>query len=84
MQAMQETWVWSLDWEDPLEEDMVICSSILAWETPWTEKSAGYSPRGSKESDRTEHGTTNENDTAVACDAFTLFGSSILISTLDY
>ena len=29
--AMQETWVWSLDWEDPLEEGMATHSSILAW-----------------------------------------------------
>ena len=27
----------SLGWEDPLEEEMVTDSSILAWETPWTE-----------------------------------------------
>ena len=29
--AMQETWVWSLGWEDPLEEGMATHSSILAW-----------------------------------------------------
>ena len=29
--AMQETWVQSLGWEDPLEEGMVTHSSILAW-----------------------------------------------------
>ena len=29
--AMQETWVWSLGWKDPLEEGMAIHSSILAW-----------------------------------------------------
>ena len=28
--AMQETWVWSLDWKDPLEKGMAIHSSILA------------------------------------------------------
>ena len=32
--AMQETWVRSLGWEDPLEEGMAIQSSILAWRTP--------------------------------------------------
>ena len=37
MQEMQETWVQSLGWEDPLEEDMAIHSSILAWEISWTE-----------------------------------------------
>ena len=29
--AMQETWVWSLGWGDPLEMDMATHSSILAW-----------------------------------------------------
>ena len=32
--AMQETWVWSLDWEDPLEEGMATHSNILAWRIP--------------------------------------------------
>ena len=32
--AMQETWVGSLDWEDPLEEGMATHASILAWEIP--------------------------------------------------
>ena len=32
--AMQETWVRSLGWEDPLEEDMATYSSILAWRIP--------------------------------------------------
>ena len=36
--AMQEFWVWSLGWEDPLEKKMVTHSSILAWGIPWTEK----------------------------------------------
>ena len=29
--AVQETWVWSLGWEDPLEKEMAAHSSILAW-----------------------------------------------------
>ena len=33
----QEMWVQSLGLEDPLEEEMVTHSSILAWEIPWTE-----------------------------------------------
>ena len=32
--AMQETWVQTLGWEDPLEEDMATHSSILAWRIP--------------------------------------------------
>ena len=35
--AVQETWVQSLDWEDPLEKGMATHSSILAWRTPWRE-----------------------------------------------
>ena len=35
--AKQETQVWSLGWEDPLEKGMATCSSILAWRIPWTE-----------------------------------------------
>ena len=34
--AMRETWVQSLDWEDPLEKGMATHSSILAWKIPWT------------------------------------------------
>ena len=32
--ATREVWVWSLGWEDPLEEDMATQSSILAWRIP--------------------------------------------------
>ena len=38
LSAIQETQVWSLGWEDPLEKEMVTHSSILAWRIPWTEK----------------------------------------------
>ena len=36
--AMQETWVPSLGWEDPLEKEMATNSSILAWNISWTEE----------------------------------------------
>ena len=42
--AMQETWVQSLGWEDPLEKEMG--TSILAWEIPWTEESGGLQSKG--------------------------------------
>ena len=38
---VQETWVQSLDQEDPLEEAMATHSSILACEIPWTEEPGG-------------------------------------------
>ena len=36
--AMQETWVQSLDWEDPLEKGKATHASILAWRIPWMEE----------------------------------------------
>ena len=41
MQETQETQVQSLGWEDPLEEEMVTHSSILAWKIPRTEEPGG-------------------------------------------
>ena len=38
--TMQETWVQSLGWEDPLEKEVATHSSVLAWEIPWTEEPA--------------------------------------------
>ena len=41
MQEALEIWVRSLGWEDPLVEDMVTHSSLLAWRIPWTEEPGG-------------------------------------------
>ena len=46
--AVWETWVRSLGWEDPLEEGMATCSSILAWRIPWTEEPGGLQCMGSQ------------------------------------
>ena len=46
--TMQETWVRSLGWEDPLEKEVATHSSTLAWKIPWTEEPAGYSLWGHK------------------------------------
>ena len=43
-----ETWVRSLDGEDPLEEGMATHSSILAWRIPWTEEPGGLRSLGSQ------------------------------------
>ena len=43
----QETWVQPLSWEDPLEEEMAMYSSILAWKIPWTEEPGGLQRVGS-------------------------------------
>ena len=47
MQKIQETWVQSLEWEDPLEEDMETHSSILAWRIPGTGEPGGLPSMGS-------------------------------------
>ena len=39
-------WVQSPDWEDPLEEEMTTCSSVLAWKIPWTEEPGGLRSMG--------------------------------------
>ena len=39
-------WTRSLGWEDPLEKEMAIHSSILAWRIPWTEEHGGLQPMG--------------------------------------
>ena len=39
--AMQETQVWSLGWEDPLEKEMATHSSIIAWRILWAEEPRG-------------------------------------------
>ena len=52
--AMQETWVWSRGWENPLEEGMATHSSILAGESHGQRSLVGYSPLGHTEFDTTE------------------------------
>ena len=50
--ANAETQVQALPWEDPLEKEMAPYSSILAWETPWTEEPGGLPSVGLQ---RVEH-----------------------------
>ena len=57
---MQELWVQSLGREDPLEKEMAIHSSILAWEIPWTRKLAAIVHGGRKEPG-TAQGLNNNN-----------------------
>ena len=52
--AMQETWVRALGWEDPLEKEMAIHSSTVAWKIPWTEQPGTLQSMGRKELDMTE------------------------------
>ena len=46
--AVWETWLRSLDREDPLEEGIATHSSILAWRIPWTEEPGGLQSMGSQ------------------------------------
>ena len=46
--AVQEIWVQSLGWEDPLEKGTAAHSSILAWRIPWTEEPGGLQSMGSQ------------------------------------
>ena len=49
--AVWETWVQSVGWEDPLEKEVAIHSSILAWKIPWSEDPGRQQSMGSQESD---------------------------------
>ena len=48
MPELQETWVWSLGWEDTLEKEMATHSNILAWEILWIEEPGGLQSMGSQ------------------------------------
>ena len=51
---MQETQVWYLGWEDPLEKEIATHYSKLSWEIPWTEEPGVLQATGLQESDMTE------------------------------
>ena len=48
LSTMQETRVRSLGWEDPLEKEVAIHSSTIAWKIPWTEEPGGLQFMGSQ------------------------------------
>ena len=52
-------WVWSLGWEDPLEEEMATHSSFLVWRIPWTEEPDGLQSMGPQ---RVKHEWGTEHD----------------------
>ena len=51
--AIQEMWVQSLGWEDPLEREMATHSIILAWTISWTEEPGGLQSMGLQKLDMT-------------------------------
>ena len=72
--AMQETWVRSLGWEDPLEEGTATHSSILAWKIPWTEEPCRLQSMGSQ---RVGHDWATKHSTAQLAISPTCWTSSI-------
>ena len=44
--AIEETWVQSLGWKDPLDKEKATHASILAWRIPWTVESMGSQRAG--------------------------------------
>ena len=69
--TMQEIWVQSLGWEDPLEKGMATRYRILAWRIPWPEEPGWLQSVGCKESDMTERLSTVQH---IRC-----FGGNFLI-----
>ena len=63
--AMWKTWVWSLGWEDPLEEGLVTHSSILAWRIPMDR--GAWQSMGSQ---RVRHDWSNKHSTPRRCSWF--------------
>ena len=59
VQETQETQVWSLGREEPLEEKMATHSNILAWKIPWTEEPGRLQSMGSRELDTAERLNTH-------------------------
>ena len=48
LSTMWETWVQALGWEDPLEKEMAIHFSTIAWKIPWTEEPGRLQSMGSQ------------------------------------
>ena len=48
LSTVRETWVRALGWEDPLEKEMAIHSSTVAWKIPWTEEPGRLQSMGSQ------------------------------------
>ena len=64
---MEETWVQSLSWEDLLEEEMAIHSSMVAWEIPWIEELGRLQPMGLQKSQTQLSDYTNSQLVYFAC-----------------
>ena len=63
---MQEMQVWSLGWEDLLEEEIATHSSILAWEVSWMEEPGRLQSMGHKDLDTTDWLNNNNNNEKIS------------------
>ena len=66
IQEMQETWVWSLGWKDPLKEELATNANILAWRIPRTEEPLGSERVGHDWA--TEHTHSFINNQPIRCE----------------
>ena len=73
LSTMWETRVRSLGWEDPLEKEMAIHSSTIAWKIPWTEEPGRLQSMGSQ---RVRH------DWATSCSLYNQYSSVRNLMTL--
>ena len=67
------TKLWSLSWEDPLEEEMVTPSSILAWKIPWTEECGRLQSTGSQSVGHNSAQRSNKNPRKFLSDVRSFF-----------
>ena len=81
--SVQETQVRSLGQEYPLEKEMTIHSSILAWKTPWTEEPSGLESMGSQRV-RQDSVTKQQQITALLTLGTVLYGRSHTHQGYDY
>ena len=72
------TQIWSLGWEDPLEEGMATHSRILSWRIPLTEEPVAYTPSDRKESDMTEMTAFMHDDFLRLCQSITLLSDRVI------
>ena len=79
---VQETRVWSLGGEDPLEKGMTTQSGIVAWRIPWTEEPGGLQSMGSQELDTTERLTLWRNSAVILWVIFSYY--AYLIFSLNF
>ena len=82
--AMQETWAWSLDWEDPLEKGKATHSSVLAWRMHGL-----YSPWGHEEPDTTEwlslsHKVQSVRQISSISTSYSYWGKFISLKVFEY